>query len=109
MYMHHIGIAILMTVPTKDRFVSSAHDCETHFSTMSADQTWFLPEQNWLTLVHKFYKSLCWWLTAFTPQTTVVFPSFTKDDPSAVDIEPVKNTYYKKRMRFIRKKAQALQ
>ena len=35
---------------------------------------------------------------------TVVLPSFTNADPSAVDIEPVKNTYYKKRMRSIEKK-----
>ena len=27
-------------------------------------------------------------LTALTPQTTVVFPSLTKAEPSAVDIEP---------------------
>ena len=31
-----------------------------------------------------------WLLTALTPQTTVVFPSFSKADPSAVDIEPGK-------------------
>ena len=33
-------------------------------------------------------------LTALTPQTTVVFPSFTKADPSAVDIEPGKIKLY---------------
>ena len=46
------------------------------------------------TLPLNYYSNHIQWciLTALTPQTTVVFPSFTKADPSAVDIEPGKNS-----------------